>query len=59
MFMDLEQKKASTQNQFKCQIPIFGQVKEKDTWHLGKAILSNYYTIFDADKLDQANGGYL
>ena len=43
---------------FKCQIPIFGQATEQDTWHLGKVLLSSYYSVYDATQLTD-DGGYL
>lgn len=44
-----------------CLLPIFGQDDSSpgetaNTWYIGKAVLSSYYTIFDASHLEQTDG---
>lgn len=51
--MFLDAKAIDSSGQYRCFIPIMGQKKGSDNmWFVGRQMLANYYTIFDATPLD-------
>ena len=60
MFLNSSQIKFPSGSEFQCQIPIFSQLSDlnSDTWYLGKAMMSSYYMIFDANNLEDDEGNF-
>ena len=44
----------------KCYLGIFKSTEiDKDTWHMGNAIMDDYYAVFDVTPADERNQNYI